>query len=143
VAVCTGLAHPFEGICPIEAVNLYVEKTITFTMRIEQVSSLLKQHPGYALVLESGNVWDYEPVFSYERFLRAYGMENPIFLRIHGYSPDTVAAGLEKNLAASILDISIRGNDLFQPLPRLENYHNQCFSLNLSGSFQNECQPAP
>jgi hypothetical protein len=120
-----------------------VKVTHNFTDRIEQISSLLKQNPNDALVLESGGVWDYEPVFSYERFLRAYGVENPIFLRIHNYSPEAVTAGLEQSLAVQLVDISSNGSSLFQPLSRLEKYKNHCFSLNLSGSFKTECQAVP
>jgi len=133
-----------RGYAPITAaLEKKIEVSHNFTNRIEQVSFLLKQNPENALVLESGNVWDYEPVFSYERFLRAYGVENPIFLRIHGYSPEIVTAGLEQSLAASLLDISNHGNNLFQPLSQIENYNGRCFSLNLSGSFETECQTIP
>jgi hypothetical protein len=127
----------------IEALKNYVNATNVFTYQIEQVSSLLEKNPEFALVLESGNIWDYEPIFSYERFLRAYGVKNPIFLRIHGYSPETVSAGLQRKLAIDLLDISNRGNNLFQPLTKLEYYQNRCFSLQLSGSFKNECQSIP
>ena len=133
-----------RGYAPaIEALEKNVKVTHEFTRRIEQASFLLKQNPEDALVLESGSVWDFEPVFSYERFLRAYGVENPIFLRIHGYSPEIVADGLERSLVIRLLDISNRGNNLFQPLSQIENYQNKCFSLNLSGSFETECQATP
>jgi len=133
-----------RGYAPtIDGLESNVVVTNDFTNRIEQVSSLLKKNPKDALVLESGNIWDYESVFSYERFLRAYGVSNPIFLRIHGYSPEMMADGLGQSLAIHLLDISNNGNNLFHPLSQIENYRNKCFSLNLSGSFESECQSTP
>jgi len=133
-----------RGYAPtIEALEKNIKATHDFTNRVEQVSSLLKQNPENALILESGNVWEYEAVFSYERFLRAYGVDNPIFLRIHGYSPEMMADGLGQSLAIRLLDISNNGDNLFHPLSQIENYRNKCFSLNLSGSLESECQSTP
>jgi len=127
----------------IEKIEYNVSKTTIFTNRLDKIVTLLKQNPEKALVLESGIVWDYEPIFSYERFLRAYGVENPLFVRIHGYSPETETSDLEEQLASTLLNISNQGNALFQPLSHLSDYQNQCFSLDLSGTFDTECQPIP
>lgn len=133
-----------RGYAPtIDALEKNVRVTKDFTNHIEQLSSILRLNPESALVLESGNILDYEPIFSYERFLRAYGVQNPLFLRIHGYSPEVVASGLDQSLALKLLDISNQGNNLFQPLSKIKNYQNRCYSLSLSGSFKSECQPIP
>jgi hypothetical protein len=121
----------------------HVKLTNEFTNGLNQMSTLLKQNPDYALVLESTDVWEYEPIFSYQRFLRAYGVENPFFLRIQCYSPETIAENnenpLKVRLAQDLSEISVHGKDLFLPLSRLEDYQNRCFSLALSNAAFTEC----
>jgi hypothetical protein len=124
----------------------YVRVTHEFTNGVAQVSSLLRQHPDDALVIESTNVWDYEPVGSYERFLRTSGVENPLFLRIHCYSWKTMAENnehpLRVRLAQELSVISAQGNDHFLPLSSLEDYGNRCFSVTLPNVTLTEC-PSP
>lgn len=121
----------------------HVKLTNEFTNGLNQMSSTLKQNPDYVLVLESSDVWEYEPVFSYERFLRAYGVENPLFLRIHCYSSERFAENhddpLKIRLARHLSEISTQGNELFLPLSRLEDYPNRCFSLVLSNAAFTKC----
>lgn len=127
----------------IHALENNVSKTQEFTNRIQNTAKLLNNHPEKVLVLESGNVWDYEPIVSYERFLRAYGVNNLIFLRINGYSPESENNELTKSLANISVDISSNGNAGFSQLFLLENYKNQCYSLFLSEISKTECQIIP
>jgi len=116
-----------------------VKTTKEFTSRLSEMSATLKEKQDYALVIDSVSVWDYEAIFSYERFLRATGVENPIFLRIHCYSPETSAEGLENSLALHLAEISAQGNNIFLPVSRLSDYENRCFSLDMSNSTFVEC----
>ncbi len=127
----------------LQSVEDNVKATNEFTAEIETISSTLKAHPGYALVIESGRAIDYEPVLSYTAFLRTEGAGNPFFLRLHGYSPATAAPGLESQLATSLWNLSTRGNRDFLPLDHLSSFGNKCFSLNLSGASATGCTPLP
>ena len=113
-----------------------VQSSREFSAQIETLSSLLKEDNKNALLIETKNVWDYEKVFSYEEFLRAYGVTNPIYLRIQGFSPETVEAGLEKSLASQLLSISLYGDTHFSPLSEFETegVDGSCYTLNLSDS---------
>jgi hypothetical protein len=142
-AFCGALAVVIlmKGYTPISlALDEYVKTTIDFTDRLDRIALLLKNNKEYALVIESGDVWDYEPIISYERFLRSNGVKNQIFLRIHGYSQNSAKSGLEKSLTDQLIKISTNGDNNFEPIFQLKNFYNACFSLELSGNFKTECQ---
>jgi hypothetical protein len=100
---------------------------------------------------------DYEMIFSYERFLRAYGVKNALFLRLHGYSLDTATYTLESALSANLVEVSDNGSTSYDPLSRLnqlpakeypgfsaldglEQFGDRCYSLDLSGNSLTECE---
>jgi hypothetical protein len=116
-----------------------VSDTTKFTNGLSKASSLLKENRDYALVIESSDVWDYEPVYSYSRFFRGFGVENPIFLRTHCYTPETYTADLAGVVATRLADISKNGNTIFSPLAQLEQYEDRCYSLNLVDSTFTTC----
>jgi hypothetical protein len=133
-----------KGYAPIiRLLEEYKRSTNEFTNRVDAISTSLKQKQDYALIIESTSAWDYEPVYGYGRFLRTYGAENPFFLRIRCYSPETMVRDQEDplaiDLALQLNEISTQGNDLFTPLSRLEDYQNRCFLLELSDSTFREC----
>ena len=115
--------------------------TNAFVAGLETMASTLRHNPDYALVIESGSVADYESVLSYEQFLRAYGVENHLFLRIHGYSLDTATSDDGRNLTAGLIQTMEGAGAGFAPITDLTNFGPKCFSLDLSGSFTTESQP--
>lgn len=118
----------------VKATNQYVEG-------IEHAAATLQAHPDFALVIESGSVDDYEAVFSHEEFLRAYGVQNSIFLRLHDYSLATARGSQETKLVTDLVDVSARGTGGFQPLDELDAFGEKCFSLVLSRDYETGCQP--
>lgn len=122
------------------AVMTTVNTTRAFTGRIEELAQKLRVHPDAVVVLESGNVWDYEPIYSNQIFLRAYKVTNPVTLRMVGYSPQTVEAGLEQRLAQTLLNLSQNGNENFLPLSKLDPSKQSCYSLRLSGKAPLLCK---
>lgn len=131
-----------RGYSPImSSIMNNINTTNDFQNKLGRIVSTVKSYPEYAIVLESGNVWDYEPIFSYQIYLRAYGVNNPIILRLHGYSPESFGQDLNKGLANTLINLSNNGSDLFLPLKSLNNFDNRCFSIDLSGSFVTQCRP--
>ncbi len=118
-----------------------VTETQEFGRTLQQIVSLSHEHKDYALVIESGRAIDYEPVLSYPIFLRNYGVQNPLFLRIHGYSLDQAEPGLQAELTSSLVQISQQGNGDILPLKQLSSFGTRCYSLSLSGDFSTECVP--
>jgi len=113
------------------------ETTIGFTKRITEIASVAKNNPTYALVIESGNPWDFEPIHAYEKFMRAYGVKNTMHLRLNGYSEESVNPGLEKQLTRELEQTQKLGNKFYQPLPeKLEN----CYSILLTKPSTDDCE---
>lgn len=113
-----------------------VTSTQRYTAHITKIANEVKAHPEKPIVIESGNLWDYEPVYANSKFLRAYGVTNTLHLRLHNYAPDTVAQGLEKQLATELLEIQNNGGGEYTKLPaQLSN----CYSLQLI-VIETECE---
>lgn len=120
-----------------------VATTIAFTGRLNESVTYLKAHPAAALILNSNNVIDYEPVYSIERFVRASGVRNPIALHLNGYSAgsysDTGSTKLSFMLATALEQIQLEGDGKFVPLRSTITFP-ECFSIGLSGAALARCQ---
>lgn len=103
-----------------------VRVTRAYTKQIQETAKILKEQPTRAVVIESGNPWDYEPIYAVSKFLRAYGAKNTLYLRMHNYSPNNVGQGLEKQLATELLDLQTNGGGEYTSLP---THLNNCFSI--------------
>ncbi len=125
----------------VKFVEGMVQSSNQFVQSIEETALILRAHPDHALVLESGSVSDYEFVFSHEEFLRAYGVENKIFLRLHGYSVATAVYTQETKLVTHLTEVSSAGAKGFTPLNDLGVFGPKCYSLSLSTPIATECTP--
>jgi len=118
-----------------------VAATREFTARIEAIARVLKQDQSRPLVVESGTALDFERAFfSYPNFLRAYQVRNELFLRLTGYSPDSVTADLSK-WAQILEDTSAHGDSRYSPLDDLDERGSRCYSLLLSEPHPTLCTP--
>jgi hypothetical protein len=97
-------------------------KTVIFFSRInaentqnfEKSLSLLKREASIdkniPFVFESTNIKkDYEPIESLRIFLSYLKIRNPFYIRIQGYSVESLRTPLEKSLYSHIEDLSIKG----------------------------------
>ena len=120
---------------------LNVRRTQNYAQKLENVSTILRNDPDSALVIESHFVLDYETIISWGRFLQyANSIENPIFLRIHGYSSGSAETPLYENLAIQLEDASLKGELGMSPLHELVRFEDKCYSLQLSGHTDAGCR---
>ena len=125
----------------VKGLRQNVAATREFTGRIERIVRVLRQDASKQMVIESGNPQDYEPaLMSYPSTLIAYQVRNPLFLRIHGYGPDEVEAGVSQG-ALRPHQVSIRGGMGYLPLGQLEEQPDRCFSYFLSETYPTSCTP--
>jgi hypothetical protein len=110
------------------------QKTQAYTAQIEKLAKLLVTNPDKVVIIVSGNPWDYEPIYAYSQFLRAYGVTNTMYLKLENYSPATVANGIEKRLATELQTMQLNGGWGYEPLP--ENLDN-CYSILLTTATTN------
>ena len=119
-----------------------VVTTSSLTNRLDEAFIYLRAHPSAALLLNSHNVWDYEPIFSIYKFVRASGLINPIAININGYSPNSFSKNsqpLEFKLASTLLEIQHFGNSKFVPLHTTET-NATCFSMGITGPPLVRCE---
>jgi hypothetical protein len=120
---------------------LNARQTQNYARKLENVSTILRNDSDSALVIESHFVLDYETIISWGRFLQhANGIENPIFLRIHGYSSDSAETPLHENLAIQLEEALLKGERGMSPIHELEKFGDRCYSLQLSGHTDAGCQ---
>jgi hypothetical protein len=158
VAVLTALTF-FKGYATtIRFVTDYVDSTKRFARHLQHISAVLNVNRDSALVIESGRPGDFRWIFAYDRFLRAYGVTNKLFVRIHGYPPESTDSAEDHRATSILLQISEEGRSIYDwlnhvgrsslrhdpgysPLRELDDFGSRCFSLSLSGHFETECQP--
>jgi hypothetical protein len=124
----------------IRAMQANVAETREFTDRLGRLAARLNQDDSLQLVVESTNVWDYELVFGYPRFLRAFQARNPMLLRLHGYGIPSYPAGRERRLATELEAISSGGNSDYLPLSFVEEEHGRCLSFFLGAEGLSGCE---
>ena len=127
----------------IHANRIASNKTIMITNRfntnMHTIVKFLKNNPSQILIINSNNVFDYEPVESIAIFLKAYGVTNSMALKINNYSShQSSVSSLAINLAKSLEALQAEGrNPNFIPL-RMVNLVD-CFSVGMNGPFLNTC----
>ena len=117
-----------------------VEETKIFTSRLENIVSILATNEESTIVVESGDVWDYEKIFGYPRFLAAFKITNPLYLRVDGYGPETFNPGRARKLATKVEEVSKYGDEYYSPLGQLDPNSELCFSLFLSIRYPTSCR---
>lgn len=119
-----------------------VANTISFTSKLKEAFDFLRMNPSAALILNSNNVSDYEPLFSIERFVRASGLTNPVALKLNGYSPEAFSKDSQRlafSLAGTLEEIQKFGKAGFVPLRTVETIA-ACFSMGMSGPPLASCE---
>lgn len=129
--------------------NQNVDKTVAFTKKMEQWANLGVQHPDYVLIIQTDNpVSDYEPVFSYFRFLRFYNVRNKITFLWAGRKPEAYSNQFKAALAEDLSKLSlygrepllVSGNDQdFTPFPEIDKSDTKCILLLMSGQPKKHC----
>lgn len=125
------------------ALDVHVAESRRFTASIERISQELRSTPHVPLIVEAGeDVWaDYERAYSYPRFLRAYQVANPFFLRTSLGAEGASPSGIHAQLAADLEKVSLEGNENYSPLPDWEETGGRCYSLMLSATRATTCTP--
>jgi hypothetical protein len=136
------------GLCLVISENGYsavrggvaanVAATRRFKIQLTNTVNLLKADPEAALVIESTSVGDFEPIISYARFLSAYGVRNPLFLKLNGYAVDD-RSRLDHQLSVYLVSLSANGGDGYRPMAELGARQGACYMLRISPGFENSC----
>lgn len=85
------------------------EITNAFNNKVIDLSSIANNNPDYLIIFRSENPWDYEPVFSLQRFLRFRAVKNLIILKYTDENFET-SSSLNKLLSEELFKVSRNGS---------------------------------
>lgn len=89
--------------------RLHSIKTKEFAASFSWVVKEVKKSPRIPIIVESHDMWDYERVLALREFFSAYGVTNPLALKIVGWSEATCKDDKEKWLSNSLHELSDKG----------------------------------
>jgi hypothetical protein len=122
------------------AVGNHVELSNNFSNQINSIGILSKADSRLAIILEAGAPFDYEPIISYAKFLRADGVSNPIYVRWTGPDSASYSNLLFTHLVSQIQAWSQTKTDLFNPLSDLGANPANCISIRMNGKPLSQCR---
>ncbi len=109
-----------------------VASTTAFTAFVSKLSAVGLEHPDYPMVFESNDPADFEPLFSYPRFLRASSVVNEMYLiwvpARHGVS------NFQGSLSKQLAQLSREGMPgEYSPISQLEATGDKCILVLVTG----------
>jgi hypothetical protein len=122
------LTRGYDQIRDSSAINRI--RTNDFNNHLNVLVKNAKEKPKRSLVFESYAISDYEAIFSLQRYLKAYGIDRPMYLRLHSYPSSNNASGLDELLRNELVTYSKKGsknNFIFRPLNKLKD--DDCISI--------------
>jgi hypothetical protein len=123
-----------------EASKLNVNTTVLFTKRLDEALNFLKRNPSAVLIINSHHIWDYEPAFSIQRFVKSSGIDNRAALRLDGYSSASFPQeSLAFQLAEGLERVHADGGHDFVPWHTLD-LTDKCFSFGMHGPPYGRCE---
>lgn len=130
-------ASGFAIIRIVSATN--VRRTAHFAEVIDQLSRLADDHPAYPVLFQSDNPWDYEPLWSYPRFLTAYGVRNDKYLL--WTSTARQSSTFLESLNTKLAEYSSAGlPGEYLPLSQFNGSSDACILVVLTGTPARPCQ---
>jgi hypothetical protein len=124
----------------------HVINTENYYSTIEKIKLLSSQSPKQSIIINSFNVWDFELISSFYKFLRANEVENPMYLKLN-YDSSNYESNVEKLFVERLVDISQGGglnsnpdwvpnNNVLQlgyeSLDNLEINYSECILININ-----------
>lgn len=111
--------------------KLNYERAKSFSTSLSRLIERLESSKDKVIVFDSYNTTDYEPIFSVQRYLDAYGVQRQKFIVLHDYSANTASDPLGKSLATELSNFSRYGSTregfVFTPLNQLDD--KTCVSI--------------
>jgi hypothetical protein len=116
-----------------------VAATTSFTDRLNEAVGFLRLHPSMGVILNSHDIWDYEPTISIGRYIRSAGLPNPMALKANGYRSAAFSKGtMQFFLTDQLEKLQAVGGKGFSPLQSVDSAAG-CFSFGFNGPPLAEC----
>jgi len=91
-----------------EMTRAHVSHTEHYYSTIEKIKLLSNTNPTQAVIVNSFNVWDFELIASFYKFLRANNVTNPLYLKLN-YVISDYESSVERMFVERLVDISKGG----------------------------------
>jgi hypothetical protein len=146
------LVYLFSCILIFNPMNFYKQyqdslkhknNTIAFNATIANIVKHAKSFPEKNIIINTHNVWDYELIFSINRFLNYYNIKNPMYLKVH-FKKNDYSTSVEHEFVNRIVKISnglahkgkfifneIRQDWKYSPIKELVENRASCISTNI------------
>ncbi|MHB9005151.1 MAG: hypothetical protein ACYC6C_14050 [Coriobacteriia bacterium] len=121
-------------------IDRYVENSNLFMQQIGELSVYLKTNPESPVVFDVSRPMDYEPLFSYARFLRSNGIENDFMVRWNGDLPAAYNTPLDLALVRQLYEFPLHGTSQFLPFEEKRLQNGKCISLQFSKTSDTLCR---
>lgn len=119
--------------------------TVKFTQRVAAIATRLRENPGIPVIFISHSVNDFEALDSVRTLISYYGVNNPLALKIEGWSESSCPED-KLYLLRELMDISVNGQPQrargllsYTPLHRIEQAP-ECFAVTFSGGASSRCR---
>ena len=121
-----------------QAVSANIEKTNIFFTEISALAAAAKAKPQAPVILEVYGPDAYEALTGIETYLRSFGAENPVSVRLH--IAETSKGALYDRLERQMRIMESGGDSRFVPLAKsLVNSGNGCISVGINEAGSNDC----
>jgi hypothetical protein len=92
-----------------EAARSTARSTRGFTADLNRIADACRRNAGSPLVLDSYNVWDYEPLASMQRFMYMLGRAPTVYMKLHYRAADFAPGTLERDLTEQLERLAANG----------------------------------
>jgi hypothetical protein len=118
-----------------------VQRTALFTDHINQIKEIASSYPDHAIVFQSFDAMDFEPILSIKYFLEAYNVHNKTYLKLNSYNSGSFSEGTRENSLALILEQTSKNGGWvgFSPFVNSILIKGECFSIDFSGVSNTDC----
>ena len=139
------IKNPLNGIVKAnQSSYAHKERTKEFQSVIDRIVYTVSTSSGSVIIINSYNVWDYELISSFYKYIRYRGITNSIYLQMH-YKSSNYSTSVEKMFVERLNDVS-NGDGLysklgwtlsgnidwgFRPFEEFKNSQLQCIDIKI------------
>lgn len=149
------IKDPVNGILKSRDASLqHKDRTNEFSSVINSIQDLAKKDTNSVILINSFDVWDYELISSFYKYIKYRGIENPLYLRLHYDSSDYdtsveidfverleyVSNGLAINNNPSWVSSNSTLSWGYNAINELNDDSDECISVNLKYDNKDNCK---
>ncbi len=138
LAFALAIANLGKGPDLVVAVRKNIDVTTAFSGELQRIVLAARENPKRPIILEAYQAGAYEPVFSFQSYLAAYGVQNVVSVRLH--LDDRSHGALYDGLRRLLVQMQDTGGRGLVPLrDNLAGGSQGCISIEIDGAPDANC----